>query len=406
MASGSTDVAIVGAGPYGLSLAAHLRQRGVAFRIFGEPMKFWFEMRKGMYLKSFGFATNVYVPDGKLSFVEYCRERGLEEREPCAIADFARYGVWVQEQAVPELERAEVTRVAADQDGFRLTLSTGEVVRARQVVVAVGLRYFARMPEGLAGLPASVASHTSQHHEFARFAGQDVCVVGAGQSALEAAGALREHGARPRLLVRGSVVRFSSKTPIERPVWQRLRAPTSGLGPGLKSWLLETFPPALHYAPAEMRLRLVRRHLSPEGAWWVRDRVEGKIPIHTGCTILGSGLRGDRVVLQVVEAGKGEREIEADHVIAGTGFEVDVDRLQLLDEGLRGRIRRIERAPALNRHFESSVPGLFFVGAASVMSFGPLFRFVVGASYAAPRVARHLARQGGVLRASEVRLPA
>lgn len=394
MKSGDIDVAIVGAGPYGLSLAAFLRERGVRFRIFGRPMRSWLQMPDGMYLKSFGFATNVYTPGGRLSFVEYCRERGLESFEPCAIADFARYGLWAQQQAVPDLEQEDVTGLSAvPGGGFEVTLGSGESLQARRVVVAVGLTYFARMLTVLAGLPPELASHTSDHREFSRFTGRDVCVIGAGQSALEAAALLREQGARPRLLVRAPAVRFAGRMPAQRGLLERLRAPQSGLGPGQKSWLMETFPAALHFAPQALRLNLVRTHLGPSGAWWLRDRVVDKLPIQPGCRVLAASAKGGRLALRVAEEHGGEREIETDHVLAGTGYEADVERLPFLDAGLRSRIRRIERAPALTRHFESSVPGLYFMGLASAPSFGPLFRFVVGAEYAAPAVARHLANR-------------
>jgi len=139
-------------------------------------------------------------------------------------------------------------------------------------------------------------------------------------------------------------------------------------------------------------VRLTRRRPCPAGAWWVRDRVEGKVNIRTGCEIISARAEGGRLLLRVREQDKGEFELRTDHLVAGTGYKVDVDRLPFLDQDLRARIDRIERAPRLNRHCESSVSGLYFVGVMSAMSFGPLFRFVAGTAYTGPALSRHLAR--------------
>ena len=259
------------------------------------------------------------------------------------------------------------------------------------MVVATGLTSFATLPRELAKLPKHLVSHTSEIGIFEDFGGQDVCVVGGGQSALEAAMLLHEAGARPRLLVRESQVAWNTRIPQRRTWWRKLRSPISGLGTGPKTWLLCTFPSAIHYAPEKWRVRFVARHLPAEGAWWLRDLVEKKVPVELNCTLISAQERNGRVALLLRDRKNGERELECDHVIAGTGFKVDVDRLSFLSADLRASVDRIECAPRLNRHFESSVPGLFFIGPASALSFGPLFRFVIGASYAAPSLAAHLA---------------
>ena len=70
------------------------------------------------------------------------------------------------------------------------------------MVIATGLAGFAYVPPVLASLPPALATHTSKITSFAAFKGRDVAVIGAGQSALEAAALLREAGAQPQLLVR------------------------------------------------------------------------------------------------------------------------------------------------------------------------------------------------------------
>jgi thioredoxin reductase len=387
------DVAIIGAGPYGLSLAAHLRARGVALRIFGQPMKFWHDMPRGLYLKSLAFATNVAVPEAGFTFAEWCRAQGLEDFEPCSMDSFARYGLWMKNRFVPDVEPVDVASVAARGHGFEIALATGEHVLARRVVTAIGLSYFARVPTALSGLPPALASHTFFHSDYTRFAGREVAVLGAGASAIEAGALLHEAGARVQVLIRSNKAVFHGRMERDRPLLERMRHPSSVLGPGLKNWALEQFPLGVRLLPEAPRVRFVSRHLGPAAPWWIRDRFVGKVPLHPNTEVVASERLGERVRLTLLEGGTRGRTIDVDHVVAGTGYEFDLDRVSILDADLRKRVRRVERAPALSRHFESSVRGLYFIGPVSALSFGPLFRFVCGASHAAPTVARHVVTQ-------------
>jgi thioredoxin reductase len=385
-----TDVAIVGPGPYGLSLAAQLRARGVSFRIFGPPMKFWRDMPRGINLKSFAFATSIVVPERGNTFPEWCRANGLEDHEPCTMQSFAAYGMWIKDRFVSDLEPAPVTNVAARGRGFEVTLATGERFSARRVALTTGLSYFANLPAELRSLPPELASHTFDHTEYERFAGQEVAVIGAGASAVEAAALVHECGGRAQLLVRNAEVVFHNRMSRDRSLVERINYPLSVIGPGRKNWVLEKFPLALRILPEERRARLSMRYLPPAAPWWIRDRFDGNVATHVRTKVVSAERAGKRVRLRLVENGS-ERAIEVDHVIAGTGFDFDLDRLTLLDPELRRRVRRIMRGPALSINFETSVEGLYFLGPVAALSFGPIFRFVCGAEYAAPAVARHLA---------------
>lgn len=394
-------VAIIGAGAYGLSLAAHLSARKVENRIFGHPMRFWSDIAEAggeRYLKSFCFGTNLSTPAPGYSFADYNEPRGLETFEPCSIANFTEYGRWFQQHNVPWVEPVEVENVDRQADGFVISLSDGERFVAGRVVVATGLSGFAYVPPVLASLPPNLAVHTSGVKSFAAFTGRDVAVIGAGQSALEAAALLCEAGARPQLLVRESSIRWHDRSSVDPSRWERLRWPISGLGRGLKAKALTQFPGAMHRVPAEWRTRFVNDHLPAEGAWWLRPRVETRLPIHLGVAVVNAREVSGRVALELRFASDaGERRLVVDHVIAGSGYDIDIASLTFISEHLRCAIRRLGRAPKLNASFEASVSGLHFVGPASAMSFGPLFRFVIGAEYSARVVSRCLAPRAGLL---------
>jgi cation diffusion facilitator CzcD-associated flavoprotein CzcO len=383
------DIAIVGSGPYALSLAAQLQARGVEYRIFGPPMKFWRDMPEGINLKSFAFATNVCVPHAGHTFPDWCRANGLEDHEPCTMASFARYGMWMKDRFVPGIEPIEVARVSATRSGrFEVALADGERLRSRRVVFATGLSHLESMPDVLSAIPDH-ATHTSFIPDYGRYKGQEVAVLGAGASAIEAGALVNEMGGNAQILVREPEVVFHGKMPRHRPLHQRIRHPLSVIGVGMQNRMLQFAPLAVRLMPERQRLQFVRSHLGPAAPWWIKDRVTN-VPIHTRTAVVGAERAGKRVRLRLRDP-NGERSIEVDQVIAGTGYVPNLDRLAYLDDDLRRRMKRLELGPALSVNFESSLAGAYFLGPVSAMSFGPLFRFVCGASYAAPALARHLA---------------
>jgi cation diffusion facilitator CzcD-associated flavoprotein CzcO len=360
-------------------------------------MQFWDRIANAggeRYLKSYCFGTNISAPKRGYSFADYSEPRGLETFEPCSMAQFAAYGHWFQQGNVPWVEPVEVELVDRTERGFDVTLADGERFKASHVVVATGLAGFAHIPPEVASLPTTIATHTADIASFAAFNGLHVAVIGAGQSALEAAALLLEAGARPQLLVREDSVLWQTRVFTKRSLWRRLRSPISGLGTGPKAWMLTNFPGAMHRLPAKWRTDFVKRHLPAEGAWWLRDRVEHKIPIQFGTTVVGARESAGRALLELRHArNRSGRQLVVDHVIIGSGYDIDIDRLEFIAPKLRSAIARLERAPKLNASFETSVAGLYFIGPTSAMSFGPLFRFVVGAEYTARAISAHLATQ-------------
>jgi thioredoxin reductase len=393
-----TNVAIIGAGPYGLSIAAHLRSLGVPYRIFGTPVDTWRRhMPAGMTLKSDGFASNLCDPEGRGTLAAYCADRGISYHNtdlPVSLDTFNVYAQDFQLRFVPDLEDRQVVSVEKSGTGFELKLDDGENLRSDFVVGAVGITHFAQMPVELDHLSPDLVSHSSAHHDLSAFAGRDVTVIGGGSSAVDIAVLLHEAGATTSLVARCDSLRFfSAPSPGPRGRWQRVRHPSSGLGPGWRSWLCENVPNLFRFLPGDARLTIIRRHLGPKSAWAMKARLEADVSVRLGTSVERASEEGGRVRLVLRSADGTQSEVLTDHVVAATGYSPDVRRLDFLSDGLRSEIRTHAGMPVLSGRFESSVPGLYFVGPPAVNTFGPLMRFMVGAEYAAPVVARRLARK-------------
>ena len=392
-----SDVAIIGAGPYGLSIAAHLRARNVDFRIFGSPMRTWrAHMPKGMRLKSEGFASSLYDPESALTLEAYCKEKGhpyADTTLPVPLATFTAYGLEFQRRFVPNLEDKQVVSLRRAGDGCQITLEDGEVVSARRVIMAVGLSYYDYVPPLLSALPETHVSHSSKYGAVDQFKGREVAVVGAGSSALDLAALLHQAGARVQVVTRRPAIRFfDPPQPHPSSFIGHLRNPASGLGRGWKLYLCANAPLVFRRMPEQFRLDKVRQVLGPAPCWFITEEVVGKVPLRLGVSIEGAIVQNGGVRLQLADAAGVPQTLEVEHVIAATGYRVDLRRLTFLDAETRAQIRSVEHTPVLSSNFESSVPGLYFVGASAANTFGPLLRFALGAKFTARRLSRHLAK--------------
>ena len=393
----TSEVVVLGAGPYGLSIAAHLAATNISHRIFGKAMETWAtQMPKGMLLKSDGYATGLYDPASNFTFERYCRERNIPYADlgvPPRLQDFVDYGRAFQRSLVPHLEEVMVESLEHDGSRYRLRLETGADCLARSVVVAAGISHFAVKPKELSDLPQDLVTHTSQHHDLGAFNGRKVAVIGAGASAADVAGLLHEAGAETHLIARGSLIPFHSKMRLPRPLYDQLRNPSSKIGPGWRSVFFTKLPHLFRHLPEERRLRIVRTYLGPAPGYFMRDRVIGRVPVHYGLQVTQATPNAGGVLLALAGASGEKREFQADHVICGTGYKSDLARLPFLDDSLISRIDAVQGAPIVSANFESSVSGLYFVGAIATNTFGPVLRFACGAEFAAPRVARHFCRR-------------
>ncbi|NYJ05846.1 NAD(P)-binding domain-containing protein [Petropleomorpha daqingensis] len=380
------DIAVLGAGPYGLATTAHLRRAGADVRVIGDPMSFWRTMPEGMVLRSNWTATCIGEYEGPLSLDSYMAATGARFGRPIPLDRFIDYGGWVQQQVAPDVDVRQVELVQQGTGGFRLAFADGGRLHARRVVVAAGIAPFAHRPAWAAGLPAELVSHTSDHRDLSWFRGRRVLVVGGGQSALESAALLHENGAEVEVAARKDHLTWLHGGKYHRMLgrWAPLVYAPTDVGPmGLSR--LVALPDLFRRLPRPVQEPLAHRAIRPAGAAWLQPRLVD-VPIRLDSTVRELEPVGNRVRVRW-STGVGPT---VDHVVLGTGYRVDVARYPFLAPPLVDALQRVGGYPVLGPGMETSVPGLHIVGAPAAWSFGPIMRFVSGGWYTGQAVARRL----------------
>ncbi len=394
----NSDVAIIGAGPYGLSAAAHLRARGLTVSIFGVPMDFWAsQMPAGMLLRSPRAASTISDPRSELTLEAYEAEVHLQPRSRLPLETFVDYGRWFQRQLDVTNITDSVQQITQTNAFFRLTLSNGHSLTSRQVVVAAGIGPFARKPRAFSELSPEQVSHCYEGRQPAEFSGKRVAVIGAGQSALESAALLYEQGAQVEVITKIPQLRWIGRHP-----WLHRLGPVSSvlyskhdIGPVGISRLV-AYPNLLFRVPFRIKDRIRTRAVRAAGAPWLMSRL-ASVPISSGRTVRSAKSVGSEVKLTLDDG----TERRVDHVLLGTGYRVDISGYRFLAPSLVSAVRQVDGYPVLHKGFRSSVPGLHFVGAAAAKTFGPLLYFVAGTEFASKHLSAHMLRSAEMLRNEE-----
>jgi FAD-dependent urate hydroxylase len=374
------DVAIIGAGPFGLSSGSYLKNKGIGVGIFGDPMSFWRDhMPAGMYLRSNWPASHISDPGSKLTLDHFKADTGAAFDQPIPLQQFVQYGQWYQKKALPELQRTQVSNVEKNGSGFKVSLDNGSLLKARRVVVATGIAHFPWMPRVFEGKPKSHVTHTSDHNDLSRFRGKQVAIIGSGQSALDAARILKSFEAEPEVIGRQKEIRW-----VGQNAWlHRL---------GLVSWCLYSnydvgpaglsrlvgFPNLFRQLPRSLQDPLSHRATRPAGTGWQKPYLAA-VPMTLDRLVTSADIQGDKVKLKLTDS----TERIVDHVIVATGYRADASRYNFLDASVTRSLRTSAGSPVLTRALESSVPGLHFVGKPAAWSFGPLLNFISGTHFAA-----------------------
>ncbi|WP_011298631.1 NAD(P)-binding domain-containing protein [Cupriavidus necator] len=399
----STDTVIVGAGPYGLSTSTYLTEAGVPHQILGHPMHAWKNFTPpGMLLRSEAFASNLYAPWAGYTVEDYCRHNRMEYKPVglhLPVETFVDYGQWFQSELVGHIRPVEVADLCRKDGYFRLGLSDGSTLVARRVVLSLGLKSFGQAPSALRTVPKPYVLHSGDFGDLMWSKGKEIIIVGGGQSAIGLAALMSEVGARVRLLVRGDAVNWSREPRTSSGLVSRLLRARVGLGRGwdsnrpwllAMSYLLSEYPATFHKLSLAQRQRILETSWGPSGAWWLRNRVEGKLEISTQTEVRSAEVRNGRIVIEVDSANR-TSALSADHVVLATGFKVDMARHPFMSSEILSSLSLIDGSPSLTSNFETSVRDLYVLGPAAAMSFGPALRFIYGARYAVPHVSRHIA---------------
>ena len=371
-----TSLLVVGAGPYGLAVAARARESGIDTVVVGRPLGFWSDhMPTDMFLRS-GLDWHLDAA-GVHTFEAFVEEQGLlpSELDPIPIGVFLDYATWFQGQKQLTIRETFVSALEQRDTQFVATLEDGSQIGAERVVAAPGCGYFAHVPEWAAELPAGLGSHTSDFVRFDEMAGQRVLIVGGRQSAYEWAALLGEHDvARVDIVHRHDVPRFERVSwrfvddyvdaTMSIPGWWRSLPLTDQEQIGQKFWEVGRMTLEWWLAP---RLTGARFHL------WPNRLVVGATSEHEATVVTLSG---------------GER-LSVDRVIFATGYEVELANVPYLHPVISD-VAVVDGFPALDENFQSSIPGLYFTGFAATRDFGPFFGFTKGCPVAATLIVDRL----------------
>jgi len=385
------DVAVVGAGPFGLSVAAHLARRRV--RVFGEPMQTWrTRMPPDMLLRSDWEETSLSAPDDSGTIDIWTREVGERREEPIPLPTFLRYADWFRRRFVPENDPSDIAHVDRGGCGYRLMTAAGDEVDARQLVLAVGVTPFAHAPPPFAEAMGADIACAIDRQDHAAYRGGRVVVVGGGQGGLESAALAVRAGADVEVILRSELHWFTDREPYRprgplRRRLYRLAYPVVGYGPPPLN-RLALHPDLFAALPGTARRRVARRILRAGGSAWLRGEIEGKVKVTEGLAVLGVERRQGHIHLRLSDGSARA----ADGVIVAAGFRFSLDRMRFLSEAVTSRIATEDGWPVLDRYFRCTDPGLLFVGFAAERRFGPIARFVSGSRFTARRVGELLER--------------
>jgi len=374
----SVELLIVGAGPFGLSMAAQAQADGVDYLMVGKPMAFWrSHMPAGMLLRS---ACDWHLdPTGIHTIEAFAASRGQTpvDVEPLSLEFYLDYARWFQEQKGLKIAPVFVERLDRTDGAFWAQMENGETIGAANVVLALGFSHFAHIPADLAALlPAGRYAHSKDLVDFAPLAGKRVLIIGGRQSAFESAALLREAGAaHVHICYRHPTPRF------EPSDWGRANRIVAGLADN-PTWFRDL---------NEDEKADINRWFWTEGRLklepWLWPRLDHpEISLWPESQLAGCVKSADGALEIRLDSGA---ELAVDQVIFATGYKVEMGQIPLLAAGnLLAELATVNGYPCLDEQMQTNIPGLFVTSIPAVQDFGLFFGFTISARLSAQLMGR------------------